>query len=207
MSEGQESDLKSIRFLERQNGPDWNELSKDCVAFANTDDGAIIIGIEDGETDPPQGQTVPSEWPEEAQARIRDRTSGVSLSVHIGESPKTGGQYLKIQIARSVTPASTTQGKYYVRVGERCMPLQGADIYRLMNKRTGEPWETMISLEIDVSRTDARLLNDCEGIKVSLACSTISGSWSVKEAATICCAQREDLSRRFEKALILSRSN
>ena len=43
MEEGRNIDKKSFRFLKGKT-TDWNELAKDCVAFANAQGGYIFIG-------------------------------------------------------------------------------------------------------------------------------------------------------------------
>ena len=48
MTENSEYDQKSLRLVESKTA-DWDELAKDCVAFANGRGGFIYIGIEDGE--------------------------------------------------------------------------------------------------------------------------------------------------------------
>ena len=46
MEEGKNIDKKSLRFLKGKQ-TDWDELAKDCVAFANAQGGFVYIGIED----------------------------------------------------------------------------------------------------------------------------------------------------------------
>ncbi len=52
--EGQSLDKKSLRAVTGKN-PDWRELAKDCVAFANAKGGRMLIGIEDDSSTPPTG--------------------------------------------------------------------------------------------------------------------------------------------------------
>ncbi|GHT62325.1 hypothetical protein AGMMS50239_15330 [Bacteroidia bacterium] len=48
MEEGKLFDIKSLRFLKGKN-TDWDELAKDCISFANSHGGNILIGVEDGD--------------------------------------------------------------------------------------------------------------------------------------------------------------
>lgn len=48
-------DIKSLRTVLGKTA-DYNELAKDCVAFANAKGGNIHIGIEDGCQLPPKNQ-------------------------------------------------------------------------------------------------------------------------------------------------------
>ena len=49
-------DKKSLRTVVGKTA-DFDELAKDCVAFANAQGGIIEIGIENNEKLPPVGQT------------------------------------------------------------------------------------------------------------------------------------------------------
>ena len=41
--EGQNTEFKSLRLLTRDK-PDWAELARDCVGFANAQDGGMLVG-------------------------------------------------------------------------------------------------------------------------------------------------------------------
>ena len=47
--EGQLLDQKSLRAVTGKTA-DWNEIAKDCIAFANATGGRLLLGIEDGQT-------------------------------------------------------------------------------------------------------------------------------------------------------------
>ena len=61
--EGQLVDKKSLRSVTGKNA-DWNELVKDCVAFANATGGSLLLGIEDGVDEPPSDQQIPADLPD-----------------------------------------------------------------------------------------------------------------------------------------------
>ncbi len=50
--EDQHTDRKSLRTITGKPA-DWDALAKDCVCFANSAGGRLLIGIEDGEALPP----------------------------------------------------------------------------------------------------------------------------------------------------------
>lgn len=50
--EGQLLDQKSLRAVTGRTA-DWNEIAKDCIAFANATGGRLLLGIEDGQNAPP----------------------------------------------------------------------------------------------------------------------------------------------------------
>jgi predicted HTH transcriptional regulator len=52
--EGQLLDQKSLRAVTGKTA-DWNEIAKDCIAFANATGGRLLLGIEDGQSEPPGG--------------------------------------------------------------------------------------------------------------------------------------------------------
>jgi ATP-dependent DNA helicase RecG len=68
---GQNTDLKSLRLFTRKN-PAWDELAKDCVCFANAHGGRLLIGIDDGEREPPGGQRIAADLIEKVRRRIGD---------------------------------------------------------------------------------------------------------------------------------------
>ena len=53
--EDQHTDRKSLRTVTGKTA-DWDALAKDCVCFANSAGGRLLIGIEDSEALPPAGQ-------------------------------------------------------------------------------------------------------------------------------------------------------
>jgi ATP-dependent DNA helicase RecG len=155
--ENRNTEMKSLRFLTGRNVA-WKELAKDCVCFANAQGGRILIGIEDGEYAPPPHQIVDRSQLERIQKRVGELTVNVRLAVRILQFGETGGEFLEIAVSRAESAASTSDGRYYLRVGDTCKPLVGDDIHRLMNERAAQPWETLTTLHVPHFQTDARLL-------------------------------------------------
>lgn len=155
--ETQKMDRKSLRLIKGKSAY-WGELAKDCIAFANAQGGILLIGIEDGELEPPTGQTVSAELVEKVRRRIGELTVNVSAAVEAAKSRETGGEYLRITISRSHSPASTTDGRYYFRISDQSKPLVGEEIQRLLNERNAQPWETLTSLRIPSKNVDPEKL-------------------------------------------------
>ena len=83
-TEDQQTDMKSLRIVTGKSA-DWDELAKDCVCFANARGGRIIIGIEDGEVQPPPGQTIPSGLAEKIVKRTLEALSEDGIISFTGE--------------------------------------------------------------------------------------------------------------------------
>ena len=77
--EGQNIERKSLKIVSGKN-PQWSELAKDCVCFANARGGTILIGIEDRATEPPEGQIIPRNLPEKIRKRIKELTVNVTVA-------------------------------------------------------------------------------------------------------------------------------
>ncbi len=164
--EGQLSDQKSLRAV-TGNTANWAELAKDCIAFANAVGGTLKIGIEDGHELPPVEQRVPSELPDLLRRKLAERTVNVTGLPNV-VTAANGGQYVELTVPRSLAVASTTDGRYYLRVADQSKPVTGDDVMRLASERAALPWETQISLQIQRSEVDAAKVNEIvEGLHAS----------------------------------------
>lgn len=165
--EGQSLDYKSLLAVTGKTA-DWGELAKDCVAFANAQGGRLLIGIEDGETEPPATQIIPAGLLEQIQRRISEITVNIVLAVQTKKSPATGGEYIEVIISRSAAPASTSDGRYFLRVADTSKPLVGEEVQRLLNERSAQPWETLTTLGISRRDVDsAKLKKFTDAIRAS----------------------------------------
>src|SRR5690606_3653932 len=169
MSEENSSfDRKSLRLFIGTK-VDWDELAKDCVAFANGVGGRILVGLEDQADEPPSDQVVPETLGETIQKRMAERTVNVQVIVR-PQVASNGGQLLEVAIARSTSVASTTSGRFYLRLGDTCVPITGDDVLRLAGERSGRPWEAMDSgvpgneaSTLEISRLGALLIGGPAG--------------------------------------------
>lgn len=144
--EGQLLDQKSLRSVTGKNA-DWNELAKDCIAFANATGGRLLLGIEDGQDQPPAGQLIPADLPDAIRRKLAERTVNVSVLPDVVTAPN-GSQYIDLAIPRSIAVASTTDGRYFLRVADQSKPVTGDDVLRLAAERAALPWETQTTLQI-----------------------------------------------------------
>jgi len=154
MEENKNIDKKSLKFLNGKN-TDWNELAKDCVCFANAQGGFIYIGIEDKATLPPEKQKINDlNLPDIIQKNIAQRTINVSIAVTI-KIAENMAEYICLQVFRNAqTIATTTDGKYYVRVHDECKPVPPDEMARLAADKNAFIWEEQITRKVPASQYD-----------------------------------------------------
>ena len=151
--EGQLLDQKSLRAVTGKTA-DWNEIAKDCIAFANASGGRLLLGIEDGQEVPPSGQRIPADLPDTVRRKLAERTVNLAALPDVVTAPN-GGQYIELRIPRAMAVASTTDGRYFLRVADQSKPVTGDDVMRLASERSALPWETQTTLHIPRIDADA----------------------------------------------------
>lgn len=154
MEENVNTDKKSMKFLKGRN-TDWDELAKDCVSFANAQGGSIYIGIDDKAILPPANQKIGDRnLPNLIQKNIAQRTVNVAVAITI-EVAENESEFLKVQVFRNAqTIASTTDGKYYIRVHDECKPIPPDEMARLAADKNAFVWEEQITKRIPASQFD-----------------------------------------------------
>lgn len=121
---------------------DWKELAKDCVCFANSRGGIIRIGIADEETLPPATQKIEADLPFRIKKKISENSVNVGLNTTI-ITAENGGEYVELEVLFSAsTIAATTDGKYYYRSDDTCVPLLPDELSRLFTDKPSFIWET-----------------------------------------------------------------
>lgn len=163
--ENQQVDQKSLRLVTGKTA-DWDALAHDCVCFANGSGGRLLIGIEDGEALPPPDQVIPSELLDRLRKRIGELTVNVQVLPSVQRS-ENGGEFIELVVERSPAVASTSDGRYFLRVGDTCEPVLGDDVLRLASERSGRPWETMDSGVAHQSVDAAQVARFVKGIRAS----------------------------------------
>ena len=154
--EGQLVDKRSLRAVTGKNA-DWDGLAKDCIAFSNAQGGRLLIGIEDDNDAPAPGQRINPTLTDILRRKIGERTVSVAVLPEIHQA-ENGGEYLELRIPRSMAVASTTDGRYFLRVSDESKPVVGDDVMRLAAERSALPWEIQTSLHIPRSRLDGQKL-------------------------------------------------
>ena len=167
MKENQTYDKKSLRAVTGKTA-NFDEIAKDCVAFANKDGGHLSIGIEDDQELPPPSQCIPDALKETIVKHLNERTINVALVPNIVKA-ENGGEYLDLEILRSaVSIASTTKGTYYIRDNDESKPIAPDDLMRLITDKPSYSWETKVSLRYKIEQCDSDKLHKLiEKIRIS----------------------------------------
>ncbi|MDL1987319.1 MAG: putative DNA binding domain-containing protein [Deltaproteobacteria bacterium] len=114
----------------------------DCLkvisAFANSDGGKLIIGLDDQGN--PSGLKNVRKLLEDIPNKIRNKL-GILPSVELNR--KSGKDIIKITILPSSVPISHN-GKYYLRSGSTVQELQGKDLADFLMKKSGSTWDDIV---------------------------------------------------------------
>lgn len=172
-AEGQWLDRKSLRLV-TGNRAGYLELAEACVCFANGSGGRILIGIEDDDSRPPPEQRIEPGLLDRIRKRVGELTVNVQVLPELAKG-ENGGEYVVLTVERSVGVASTSDGRYFLRIGDSCRPVVGDDVLRLANDRPSTPWETKTTLGAARTAADAskvasivRRLRESERVKASV---------------------------------------
>lgn len=157
MKENSHYDKKSLKALTKKN-PDWDEIAKDCVSFANAYGGSIVFGVENDEDMPPIGQKVPDGIIVKLQKQVQSRTINVSVVPQL-KTAENGAEYIDLLVQRNGTAiASTSNGRYYIRVNDDCKPILPDELSRLLTDKGAFVWEIQTYLKIKHNEYDADLM-------------------------------------------------
>lgn len=151
-------DKKSIRTVVGKTA-DFDELAKDCVAFANAQGGIIEIGIEDGQKLPPAEQKVEENMSVKIVNKLAGLTNNITLQAK-KEVRSNGGELIVLHVFRSLAIAMTSKGKIYLRIGDQSTPVTSSeDILRLAADKNSYSWEDSITT-YDWQKADPKKLTD-----------------------------------------------
>lgn len=144
MRENSLYDRKSLRAI---HGPkaDFKEIAKDCVGFANAQGGVIDLGIEDEADIPDAIQRIPKDLPTKLINKIAGLTVNVLATTEI-ITADNGGEFLRLFVKRNAhSLASTSDGRYYIRIGDSSKPVTGDEFFRLAGEKDSTKWENIVS--------------------------------------------------------------
>lgn len=154
MEENSLLDKKSLKVVQGKT-VNWKELAKDYVCFANGKGGIIFIGIEDNTDECSPEQKVSDMLIEKINKTIPQRTIGVAINAK-KEVHKNGGEYIELTVFRSAkTLASTTDGKYFIRISDTCKPIYPDQMPRVLADKEAFNWETVKYLNLSADDVDS----------------------------------------------------
>ena len=157
MKEGLKFDKKSLKTVQGK-ATCFDELAKDCVAFANTEGGHLAIGIEDADEEPAPDQIIPEGLKELTIKKIGERTINVATNATIVKSPN-GGEYIDLQVFKSqASIAGTTKGGYYYRDNDESKPIPPDELLRAITDKPSFSWETKVSTKYKTTQCDQKKL-------------------------------------------------
>lgn len=120
----------------------FKELAKTCVCLANAQGGKILIGFEDKTQEPPFNQKIAQKDINDTLERLRGLTFSVGLSPSEIVKHDNGGEYFEILVYPSQkVVATTSEGKIYIRIADRCEPVRGEDLQRIVAEKDAFQWE------------------------------------------------------------------
>lgn len=158
-AENQTLDQKSLRYaLGRYEKTD--ALACDCVGFANAMGGTILLGIEDGQDEPPARQRVPDDLPDRLRKRLAQITVNVALTTRKVVADN-GGEFVELRVFRNEQSiAAMSDGRYFIRVSDETRRLMPDDLGRLMAEKNSFVWELQTTRRIPQNACDASKLED-----------------------------------------------
>jgi ATP-dependent DNA helicase RecG len=153
MRENQFIEKKRLDIVQGKTA-DWKALAKDCVCFANSRGGTVLIGIADGDVLPPENQIIDKDLPFKIIKKIAENSVNVGVNATI-KTAENNGEYLELEVLFSAsTIAATTDGKYYYRSDDTCVPLLPDELSRLFTDKPSFIWETRRT-KVPVDEIDA----------------------------------------------------
>lgn len=164
MIEDKNKEYKSLRKVIGRSA-DFKKLAETCVCLANAQGGEIIIGIEDKESFPPEGQKIEPKILNNTVKKLRSLTDGVGIVNPEILTHENGGEYFVLRIMPSTRAiATTTSGKIFIRVSDNCFPIGNEELTDLAAEKTAFQWEIIVVKKIllkdaDQNKTDS-LISD-----------------------------------------------
>ncbi|MBW1729034.1 MAG: putative DNA binding domain-containing protein [Deltaproteobacteria bacterium] len=125
-----------------------NDCLKAISAFANSDGGVLIVGLDD--KGKPSGLKNFKKLLEDIPNTIRNKL-GIIPSVEPNKKNKK--DIIKITVAPCSVPISYN-GKYYLRSGSTVQELQGKDLADFLMKKSGSTWDDIVEERAVFNETD-----------------------------------------------------
>lgn len=153
------TEYKSIQKI-RTGDKGIKDLAITCVSLANAQGGTIYIGIVDKTKLPPLEQIIEQKEANDAVTRLKALCFNVSLTGSLVMSHSNGSHYFTITVSPSLKSiASTSDGRFYIRVADKCEPIRSEDINRLAIEKEAFQWEMVCSKKYTLNDIEANALS------------------------------------------------
>ena len=140
-TEDKNIEYKGIQKI-RTGDKGFKELACTCVALANAQGGKIYIGIDNKTLMVGENQLITTQEQNDAVSKLRSLCFSVAITSSEILSDENGSQYFIITVFPSTkTIASTSDGKLFVRIVDKCEPVRSEDIQRLAEEKGAYQWE------------------------------------------------------------------
>lgn len=140
-TEDKNIEYKGIQKI-RTGDKGFKELAGTCVALANAQGGKIYIGIDNKTLMVGENQLITTQEQNDAVSKLRSLCFSVAITSSEILSDENGSQYFIITVFPSTkTIASTSDGKLFVRIVDKCEPVRSEDIQRLPEEKGAYQWE------------------------------------------------------------------
>lgn len=140
-TENKNIEYKSIQKI-RSGDKGFKELAGTCVALANAQGGQIYIGIDNKTLTVGANQSITTQEQNDAVSKLRSLCFSVALTSSEIREDEEGSQYFIITVFPSTkTIASTSDGKLFIRIVDKCEPVRSEDIQRLAEEKGAYQWE------------------------------------------------------------------
>lgn len=139
--ETQVTEYKSLQKIQTGD-KGFKELSKTCVCLANAQGGVIVVGFDDKTKTPPSQQKITQKQINDTLEKLRGLCFSVGLSTSGILKHTNGGEYFEVQVFPSQKiVATTSEGRIYIRIADKCEPLRGEDLQRIVAEKDAFQWE------------------------------------------------------------------
>jgi ATP-dependent DNA helicase RecG len=153
-------EYKSIQKI-RSGDKGFKELATTCVSLANAQGGKIFIGFDDKTKLPPANQMIKEEEINSSVTKLRSLCFNVALTGSDILIHSNGSQYFIITVFPSMKSiATTSDGKIYLRIADKCEPVRNEDIHRLANEKQAYQWELVCPKTVKRNDIDNANLTD-----------------------------------------------
>lgn len=147
-------DFKSLRKAIGAKS-DVESLAESCVCFANAQGGALVIGIENKQAEPPANQKIDLQEMNKLVSRLRSLTDGVGLANPEVHKHANGGEYFSFRILPSTRViATTTSGKVLIRITDNCYTVRSEELTDLAAEKNAFQWELVVAQKTTLQQAD-----------------------------------------------------